>query len=83
MRLVTQCYFKHLIGCRHLKVQGAVDFFHKPFNVLVDDVPPVFPQMGCYSVGTSGRRKLRCSHRIRMEGSACIPDRRDVVDIDT
>jgi len=82
MRTVAKRDLEHLDGCRHLEVQRQFDLGHQPLDIAVGDVAPVLAKMRRDPVRARLRRENRCSHRVRMVAAACVPDGRNVVDID-
>ena len=74
---------EHLLGRRHLEVEGDGQPGHQLGNVLVADVAAVFAKMGGDPVGAGLGGEQGGPDRIGKIAAARVPDRRDMVDIDS
>ena len=72
---------QHVLGRRHLEIQGLRDFGLQPGHVAVADVATVLAQMRGDAVGARLDRGQRRAHRIRPLAAPCIAKGCDVIDI--
>jgi hypothetical protein len=82
MGTVAKRDLDHFIGRRHFKVQRQGRRGHDPLNVCIADMAAVFAQMGGNSVAAHLRDNLSGAHRVGMFAAACVPDGRDMIDVD-
>jgi hypothetical protein len=65
----------------HFKIQRPGQFLFQPGNIGVNDVPPVFPEVGCNAIRATFDRQLGGSNRVGVRAASGIPNSRDVIDI--
>jgi hypothetical protein len=72
----------HLVGGGHLEVELHLSELAQAAHVLVLDVAPILAQVHGDAVGPAQVGLHRRPHRIGLEGTAGLPQRGHVVDID-
>jgi hypothetical protein len=82
VRFCPQGNAKHLVCCRHLKIERLVNLGLQPRDIGVSDVSPVFAQMRSDTVGSCCNRELRGIYRIGMPSASSVTDSCDMIDVD-
>jgi len=73
----------HLVGGRHLQIELDMREFAKPPDIRILDMPAILAQMHGDAVGTAQMRFDCRPDGVRLIGAASLPNRGNVVDIDT
>ena len=71
----------HLIGGGHLEVERAAHRLAQHAHVAVLDVPAILAQVDGDAVGARELAQRSRPHRVGVARAACLPQRRDVVDV--
>lgn len=82
MRTESKSDLHHLRGARHLEIQCCAYCPRETFNVGILDVTPIFPQVRRDSVRSSFLAERCGSDGVGLVGPPCLPNGRDVIDVD-
>lgn len=82
MRSETRCDRQHLVGAGHLEIEDRRDGGCQVQDIGVLNVPSILAKMRRYSVRTGLFAQERGRDGIRLRSAPCLPDGRDMVDVD-
>ena len=82
MRTCLQRDGEHLLRRRHFKIERFSDLGLQPGDVRVANVAAILAQMRGDAVGSGFDRDPGRPNGIRVLAATCVPERRNVIDID-
>ena len=82
VRYMAQGDGEHLVGGRHLQVEGPGQFALQPGDVGIRDVAPVLAQMRRNAVGARLDGQMRGTQGVGVPAAARVADGGDVIDVD-